>query len=67
MDTQESLEEMSLNHLKKKKSVNGYTVKATIVVPSDIRLRFHDITPLAKIRSYGEMIKVDESNFLKKK
>ena len=37
------------------------------ILPSDIRFRLHDITPLGKIASYGEMIKVDKSNFLEGK
>ena len=37
------------------------------ISPSDIRFRLHDITPLAKIASYREMIKVDKRNLLKEK
>ena len=35
-----------------------------VILPSDIRFQLHDITPLAKIASYEEMIKVDDRNLL---
>ena len=35
------------------------------ILPGDIRFRLHDITaPLAKIRSYGDMKKIDKCDFL---